>query len=165
MTRRVTSASGKRLPCHPQAEGDVVLYSEMREQGVMLKHNIDAAGIGRLVVHNRAANADLTAVGGFQPPNQAQRGGLTAAAGPEQGKEFALVDGQSQIVYRQGSGETFGDVDEFHTGRWRHTTRLCLPYPRRWATRVPRMATSKGMTTINVPRAFTIGETPRRIIE
>jgi hypothetical protein len=42
----------------------------MREQGVMLKHNIDTAGIGRLVVHNRAANADLTAVG-VSAPNQA----------------------------------------------------------------------------------------------
>src|SRR5215471_733782 len=150
---------------HPQAEGDVVLYGEMREQGVMLKHDIDAADIGRLVVHNRAADADLTAVRGFQPPNQAQRGSLAAAAGPEQSKKFALVNGQSEIVYRQGSGETFGDMDEFHTGRSRHTLRRRLPYPRRWVTSVPRMATSKGMMTINVPRAFTIGETPRRIIE
>src|SRR5262250_3120693 len=119
----------------------------------MLKHDIDAADIGRLVVHNRAADADLAAVRGFQPPNQAQRGSLAAAAGPEQGKKFALVNGQSEIVYSQGSGETFGDVDEFHTGRSRHTTCGRLPYTRRWTTRVPRMAISKGITTINVPRA------------
>ena len=37
----------------------------MWEQGIMLKHNVNAADIGRLVVHGGTANADLAAVGAF----------------------------------------------------------------------------------------------------
>ena len=76
---------GQASALHPQAEGDVVLDSEMREQGVMLKHNIDAAGIGRLVVH-RAANADLTAVGVSSPPIRRNVVVLPQPLGPSRAK-------------------------------------------------------------------------------
>src|SRR5712692_4229993 len=95
----------------------------------MLKHNVCSAYIGRLVVDHGAVDADRAAVGGFQPANEPQRGGLATTARAEQGKEFAFVDSQTQIVYRQDGVKTFGDVDEFHTGRPRHTTRYASLTP------------------------------------
>jgi hypothetical protein len=136
----------------------------MREQSIMLKHHVRFAYIRRLVIHQGTTDTNLTALGGFQSTNEPQCSGLAASTGPEQSKELASVDRQTQIVYRHGSMKTLGDVDEFDTGRPRHTS-ASLPYTQRRATRVPRIATSKGTTTSRVPSALTIGETPRRIME
>src|SRR5215468_4040349 len=101
----------------------------MREQGIMLKHHVGFAYIRWLVIHHGTADTNFTALGGFQSANEPQCGGLAAAAGPEQSKEFTSVDGQTQIVYCYGSVKTFGDVDEFDTGRPRHTMRYASLTP------------------------------------
>ena len=77
-----------------QAEGDVVAHVEMREQRVGLEHHGDVAPRHRQPRHVLAVDQDLPAACHLQPRDQAQRGGLAAAGGSEQGDQRAGRDGE-----------------------------------------------------------------------
>ena len=90
-----------------QAEAHVVAHGQVREQGVVLEHDADAALLGRHRVarpgHEAAAQRDGARVRGLEARDEAQRGGLAAARGAEQGQDLALGHPERQPVDRRGA--------------------------------------------------------------
>ena len=77
----------------PHAVPDVVRHAEVGEEGVVLEHQCHAASLGG---HERAWPGDLAPVdhdragiGSVEPSDEAKRGRLAAARGPEQGHQIA----------------------------------------------------------------------------
>ena len=77
-----------------EAEGDVVGDGEVFEECVVLEDEADVAFAHRHVGNVAAIEADLPAVGAFQPGDEAQQGGFAAAGGAEQRRHFAVFDGE-----------------------------------------------------------------------
>ena len=79
-----------------QAEGDVLFDGEMREERVVLEDQADPAllrrGDGGGRGNDGAVQRDGAAVGGFEPGDEAQQGGLATAA---------LADQREQLSFRQ----------------------------------------------------------------
>ncbi len=66
-----------------QPEGNVALDGQVGKKGVILKYDIGVSLIGRVVVDDLAINENVAVVRVFQPSDQPQCGGFTAAAGPQ----------------------------------------------------------------------------------
>ena len=62
-----------------QAEGDVVIHIQMREQGIALKHGIDLTLVWRHVVDNLAVKQHLAGGRGQETADDPQGGGFAAA--------------------------------------------------------------------------------------
>ena len=94
-----------RLMADLQAVGDVVKDRHVREKRVVLKHESEAAFVGG---HGRdvgPVHENLTGGGRLKTRDHAQRGGLAAARGAEEGEKFAgahlevdVVDGEELLV-------------------------------------------------------------------
>nr|GFD25725.1 hypothetical protein [Tanacetum cinerariifolium] len=87
-----------------QAQGDVFFHRQPREQAVLLK---DDAALAADAIHGLAVDADLPAKLAVQADQQAQQGGLAAAAGTDDGDEFALGDVQVEVA----DGLQFAAID------------------------------------------------------
>ena len=68
------------------------------EQRVVLEHEPDVAALNGDIVDAVAANEDVAAGGHFQAGDHAQDGRLAAAAGPEQGHQLSLFDGEGDAL-------------------------------------------------------------------
>ena len=77
---------------HAQREGDVFEDRQMRVKRVGLEHHRDAAIHRGEVGHIDAVDDDLARGGGFQPGDDAQKGGLAAARGADEDDEFLVAD-------------------------------------------------------------------------
>ena len=84
-----------------QAEGGVLGYRHVGEQGVVLEHHGGAALLRRQPGDVAAIEADGAAVQRHEPGDGAQDGGLAAAAGAQQSENGALVDAQRDPVDRR----------------------------------------------------------------
>ncbi len=86
----------------------------MRKQGVRLKHHTDVALLNGSMGHVFAIDENLPFARFFQPGDQAQDGGLTAAGRAEQGHHLPLRDGEIDIVDNRVAAESLGDVAQFN---------------------------------------------------
>lgn len=78
-------------------EGDVVKDRHIAEQGVVLEHEADAPLGSRNVIDPFAVDDDVAAVGIFKAGQHAQDRRLAAAAGSQEGDQFALVDAKGNV--------------------------------------------------------------------
>jgi uncharacterized protein (DUF1330 family) len=81
-----------------QAEGQVVVDGHVLVERIVLEHHGDVAVLGRQVVDDPVADADLAAADVFQAGDHAQRGRFAAARRPHQDDEFLVVDGQVDVL-------------------------------------------------------------------
>jgi hypothetical protein len=88
---------GGKLP-HLETEGQVLVDRHVRPERVVLEHEADAAPLGRDVGDAPFADEDVAARRGEEAGNGAQRGGLAAAGGAEQGHQLAVADDQVEPV-------------------------------------------------------------------
>src|SRR5690606_40709372 len=79
------------------AKANVFAHAQVREQGVVLKHHGNAA-LGRRQVRDIfATNPHAAGGGAFQPRNDAQRGGFTAARGAKIGRASCRERGEVAV--------------------------------------------------------------------
>ena len=64
-----------------QAESNVFKHVQMREQRILLEHRVDLPLVRRDIIDPDAVKDHVAAGGGGEPADDAQRGGLAAAAG------------------------------------------------------------------------------------
>ena len=79
-------------PLHCQSVGHVVIDIHQREQRVALKHCVDCPLVGRQRGDLLSVDGDMSAVCLLKPRDHPQRGGLTAAGGPQQRQELPLMN-------------------------------------------------------------------------
>lgn len=103
-----------------EAESDVLGHSEMRKQGVTLKHCADIALIGRKAGNGLSGEKDLAAGGRFESGNQAQRGGFAAAGRADQAKELAAFHIERNAIHGLMRWKMLGESaklkDRLHVG-------------------------------------------------
>jgi len=68
---------------HLQPEADVLTDGQVGEEGVALEDGVDGAAVGRQRGDVLAVEEDPAGVGRLEAGDDAQQGGLAAAAGPE----------------------------------------------------------------------------------
>jgi hypothetical protein len=95
-----------------QAEGDVLVDRQVREERVALEHHIHRAFVRRDIVHVLARDADGARGGRLETAEHAHHCGLAAAGGAEQGEEFLSVDLEGQIINGGEIAKGFGDALE-----------------------------------------------------
>lgn len=103
-----------------QAEGDVLFHRQMREKREILEHQPDGAAFGRNAEH-RVANEvaidiDVPRILQIDPGNHPQRGGFSAARGPEKAGHMAGHDRQRHIIHDGLALEPAGEVLDFKSG-------------------------------------------------
>ena len=81
---RLALDAGGRGPAHAQAEGHVLHDGHVGEEGVVLRHQPEPPAVDGDVVHHPAADDHEAAVGLGESGDRAERGGLPAAARPEE---------------------------------------------------------------------------------
>ena len=84
-----------------QAEGDVFKHIQMREQRIFLEHRVDLPFVRRNVVDPHPVKGHITGCRRCKPADDAQRCGLTTAAGPKQCEEFGIVDVEIDVIENQ----------------------------------------------------------------
>ena len=73
-----------------RTEGDVLIYVEMREKGVLLKDRIYRSFVGRDVFYVLAVKINVSVVGRFKAADNTEGSSFTAARGTEQGNKFLI---------------------------------------------------------------------------
>ena len=96
-----------------QTKGDVLLNGHVREKRVGLKHHIDGTLIRRHMGQVHAIENNLPGGGLFEACQHAQQRGFTTAGRAQQGKDFAFVDSQADIVHGMLTVERFRQVADF----------------------------------------------------
>ena len=82
-----------------QAVGHVVEDVHVGEQRVALEHHCRVALVGGQLVDGLVAQVDFALVRGLKAGDHAQRGGLAAAGGAQQGHELARLDVQVDGIH------------------------------------------------------------------
>src|SRR5664279_4897225 len=95
---------------HLQAERDVLLDGEVREQRIVLEHHAEPPLLGGHGVHPCAVDEDLAVGERQQACDAVQCGGLSAARGSEQGDELARPDCQVEVLQRTTTAEAATDA-------------------------------------------------------
>ena len=96
----------------------------------MLEHEADVAPLRRQVGGVGALDRDLALVGVVEAGDDAQQGGLAAAARAEQGGELAGGDADGHVVERDEVAEALADVRDLDAqrepslGRMKDTTTM-----------------------------------------
>ncbi len=99
---------------HLQAVADVLAQRHVREQGVRLEHHADITLLNGAVGHVLAVDKDLPAGGLFQPGDQTQYRGFTAAGGAEQRYHLPLRDRQVDVFNHRVRAKALGHVTQFN---------------------------------------------------
>jgi hypothetical protein len=113
-------AVAARDPREPQAVGHVLRHRHVRPERVALEDHRHAPPLGR--DHERrggehaVADADLAAVGREEAGDQAQRGGLAAAGGPEERDQLARAHRQVEAGHRGHVAEALGEAADRDPG-------------------------------------------------
>ena len=87
-----------RTAANLQPERQVLAHAHVREDGVVLKHEADAAAARRHVADIAPVEADLAAGRLLDARDHVHRGGLAAARRTQQRHELLVVYGQGEIV-------------------------------------------------------------------
>jgi hypothetical protein len=95
-----------------QAERDVLVDVEVREQRVRLEDRVDVAPVGRELRHVATAEVDGAAGRLLEAADHPQGRRLSAAGGPEHREELPLLDVEGEIVDRDRLPERLRDAFE-----------------------------------------------------
>ena len=95
-----------------QSEGDVARDIHVREQRIVLEHDVDVALVRRQVSHVLAGQQNASRIRDLEAAEHAQRGRLAAAGRPEERDELAGLDGEVEIVDGHSLAVGLGDVLE-----------------------------------------------------
>ena len=95
-----------------QAEGDVVIDVQVREERIALEHRVEGTLVRRDAGDVPAVQQDLPFVRRQEARDQAERGGLAAARGAQQGHELAFADVEVDVVEDLLVSERLADVIE-----------------------------------------------------
>ena len=98
---------------HAQAEFDVLRDVLVRKQRVALEHHAEVAVARLQIVDHASVDADFARARILEAGDHAQRGGLAAAGRSDEDDEFAVLDGEVQILHRVHRAERFVEIDEF----------------------------------------------------
>ena len=98
---------GGGLAARLQAIGDVLRHGHVREEGVVLEDDADVALVGRQMVDAGAVDQHAAAGLADEAGDDAQKSGLAAAGGTEQGHDLARLDGERHAV--DGDGRAVAD--------------------------------------------------------
>ena len=107
-----------------QGIGDILEYTHVRPDRVILKDHTQAAAVGGdvdacgRIRHDGVVDGDSARVGGFKTGDQAQQNGLATTRRSQQGETLALLDGKREILVHLVVAVTFRDTfypDNFHT--------------------------------------------------
>ena len=85
-----------------EAEFHVLAHVHVGENGVVLEHHADIAFGGVQIVDAGVVKVEIAALDGVKARDHAQKRGLAAAAGAQQGKKFAAADAQRQVFDHGG---------------------------------------------------------------
>ena len=144
-----------------EAEADVALHVEVREERVGLEHRVDVAPVGRLLGDVLAAEQDAAGGRVLEAADHAQRRGLAAPGRAEHREERAALDREREAVDRRHLPEALGDVLEMDVGGcapWR----LGLRHRARSVLREPGRGVGTADTTNRrTVRHFVRGRAPR----
>ena len=94
--RRGARSSRGEPPLQLKPEGDVAGDGHMREQRVVLEHDVHVAPVRRHVGHVPAGEHDAAVVGSLEAAEQPKRRRLAAARGAEQSDEAAGLDARGR---------------------------------------------------------------------
>ena len=93
-----------------EAEGDVVVHVQVREQGVALEHGVQRTLVRRDAGEFLAVHEDGAFVRLEKARDHPEEGGLAAAGRAQQGDEFAAADIQVDVLQDLLVAEGFGEV-------------------------------------------------------
>ncbi|GAV35428.1 hypothetical protein ROTAS13_03104 [Roseomonas sp. TAS13] len=94
-----------------QPEGDILEDAHVPEQGIVLRHEADAAQPRRQRGDVPAVDPHLPGIREVQPGEDSQQRGLAGAGGAQQGHELAVADGEIHRIERRRPGlEAAGDA-------------------------------------------------------
>ena len=97
-----------------EAERDVLLDVQMREQRIVLEDRVHVPLVRRHAGHVDAVEDDLPLRGALEPGDHPQRRGLPAARRAEEREELAGSDLQIDAVDRGEVAEAFHEFDQLH---------------------------------------------------
>ena len=83
-----------------QRECHVLPHGHVWVEGIVLEHHGDVALARRLLVHDLAADAQLTLADVLEPGDHAKRRRLPAAGGTDEDHELAVGDVEREVVHR-----------------------------------------------------------------
>jgi hypothetical protein len=85
----------------------------VREEGIGLEHHVDGPLIGRQITQVLSTQNDAARRWGLETTQHTKQGGLPAAGGAQQRKNFALGQIQTHVVHSDGAtAEVFDQVDD-----------------------------------------------------
>ena len=112
-----------------QREAHVVAHAHVRVQRVVLEHHRDVAVLGRPVVHDLVADAQLAVGDVLEPGDHPQRGRLAAARRADEDDELAVLDLEAHVLDGlEAVGVALGESVQRDLG---HCALLLIPSPRR----------------------------------
>src|SRR6516225_10435033 len=91
---------GFRSAVLAKPESNIALDSQMRKQGVALKHHVDRPPIGGHRGDIRSVQQNAAAVRSLESRQETQQRGLAATGRAEEREEVALPDGQRNTINR-----------------------------------------------------------------
>jgi hypothetical protein len=91
-----------------EAEGDVALDGQVRDEGVVLEDEVDGATVGGEGGDVLVFDDDVAGVAVLEAGDHAEEGGLAAAAGAQEGEELAAADVERDVV---GGGDVAEVLD------------------------------------------------------
>ena len=112
-----------------QAEGDVLVDREVREEGVVLEDGVDVPPVRRQPGHVLAVQLDQAGRRLLEAADHAQRRGLAAAGRPQEGEELAVAHLEVDVVDGGDVAELLHDIHEPDFDVVRHG-RLAAPLGR-----------------------------------
>ena len=95
----------RRHLLHAQAELDVLRHVLVREQSVALEHHAEPAVARLQIVDHLPVDADFAGGRILEARDHAQRRGLAASRRPDEHDEFAVLDGEGQVLHRLHGAE------------------------------------------------------------
>src|SRR5260370_40894562 len=94
-----------------ERQHDVAKHRGPRHQGRLLKHEADFRLVTAMLLGFHAAPRNAAACWLAKPGDHPQGGGFAAAGRAKQGDEFAVPDGEIELIERQrATGKTLGDA-------------------------------------------------------
>ena len=104
-----------------EAEGDVAAHGEVLEGGVVLEDEADPTLLRNDAGHVLVADHHAPGVGRLEPRDDPQERRLAAAARPQQGRERAVRNLDTDVVERREVAEALRDVlgVDGHVASWR----------------------------------------------
>ncbi len=97
-----------------QREGHVFKHVQVGEERVALEDGVDVALVRGHIVDTLAHEDHVALVRGLKAADDAQRRGLAAARGAEQGEKLIVIDIEIDMVEHYFAVKSLGDVLELH---------------------------------------------------